>query len=382
MALKSGRWFSVQRMGALIRKEFLQLLRDRPTLAMIVLIPIVQLILFGYAINTDPKNLATAVNIRDHSEISRSFISGLSNSGYFKIMYETNSDEEGGALLRKGLVYFVVTIPESFSEDLVRGRQADILIQADGADPTAILGASSSLQGIVRTLAQKEFKGPLAFLRTNDSPVNVIVQKLYNPEGFTRYNIIPGLMGIVLTLTGVVMTALALTRELERGTMENLLAMPVRPVEVMFGKIIPYVLIAYIQAVIIVVTAKMLFDIPILGSIPLLFGVLLAFITCNLSLGFCISALAKNQTQALQMSFMVILPSILLSGFLFPFYGMPEWAQSIGSVIPVTYFIRVARGIILKGADFHDIEASFKALLIIMTVVMSLAVKFYRKTID
>ncbi len=378
----SSSGLSLRRMLALIRKEFLQLLRDRPTLAMVVMIPIIQVVLFGYAINTDPRHLPTALVVRDMSDISRSLVAGFHNSEYFQIVADVKSDAQAREMLQKGQLYFVITIEENFNRRLVRGEKPSLLIEADATDTAAIAGALAAVDGIMARLSSKEFIGPLAYLQRELSPINVMVQRLYNPEGFTRYNIIPGLIGVVLTLTGVMMTALALTRELERGTMENLLAMPVRPLEVMFGKILPYTLISYVQSALIILVAQTLFGIPILGSMSLFFLVLLVFIVCNLALGFCISALAKNQTQALQMSFMIVLPSILLTGFLFPFYGMPQWAQMIGSLFPMTYFVRIARAIVLKGAEFPEIWHNVWPMLLLMLGLTVLAIKFYRKTMD
>jgi len=373
--------FSAQRILAMIKKEFIQLVRDRPTLAMVVMIPLVQLILFGYAVNTDPKYLPTALISRDNTDITRSIVAGLQNTEYFRITDNISSDAQGRRLLQMGDVNFVITIPDNFTRDLIRGQMPQILLEADASDPTAIAGAIASIQGVGEAVMAKEFTGNLSYL-VAAAPFDITVHRLYNPEGFTRYNIVPGLIGIVLTLTGVIMTALALTRELERGTMENLLSMPVRPLEVMIGKILPYILIAYVQSGIIIVAAKMLFGIPILGSIPMLLVALMIFIVCNLALGFTISAVAKNQMQALQMSFMVILPSVMLTGFIFPFKGMPLWAQYIGHGIPMTYFNRIIRGIMLKGSDFTELWPSVWPLLIFMMVMTGIAMKYYRKTMD
>ena len=346
--------FSLRRTFAILLKEFIQLKRDKITLRMIIAIPIMQLLLFGYALNTDPKNLPTAVLSKDNSALSRALIGGLVNTEYFSIDQSLQSDKEGHRLLKRGDVLFVITIPNHFERSLIRGDRPQLLIEADASDPVAISGALSAANGMLQTVLNQELKGPLSYLVNNPPAVEIRSHQLYNPEGFTRYNIIPGLIAIILTMTGIMMTSLAMTREQERGTMENLLAMPVSPFEVMIGKIIPYVLIGFFQSALIVVFAKHLFDIPIIGSLTLLFSTLTIFITCNMALGFTLSTLAKNQAQALQMSFMVMLPSIMLSGFLFPFLGMPKWAQVLGQMIPATHFIRISRGILLKGSDFLD----------------------------
>jgi ABC-2 type transport system permease protein len=373
---------SLRRTWAMMVKELKQLRRDRATFAMMILVPFIQLLLFGYAINTDPKNLPTAVLAQDHSLFTRSIIAGLKNSEYFRIDREAASEDEARLLLQQGKVQFVVTIPDNFERDVVRGTKPSLLIEADATDPTASANAVSALGGIIDQIVKLDFHGALAPLQGKDAPFQVRVHRLYNPEGFSRYNIVPGLMGIVLTMTGVMMTALALTRERERGTMENLLSMPVRPIEVMAGKIMPYVAIGYVQATIIVLTAKFLFSVPILGSLFLLSGGLLVFIVCNLALGFTMSAGAQNQMQAMQMSFMVMLPSILLSGYMFPFLGMPLWAQVIGDMLPATYFIRIVRSILLKGSGLVEIWPHLWPLFIFMVLVTALAMKLYRKTLD
>lgn len=373
---------SLRRIGAVLIKEFQQLRRDRPTLAIMIMIPIVQLMLFGYAINTDPKHMPTAVLAQDHSTFARSIVAGLKNSDYFSIAREITSEAEGRALLQKGEMQFVITLPENFERSLVRGEKPSLLIETDATDPTASANALAALSGIVTLVIQHEMTGPLSSLKTQDAPFQAQVHRLYNPEGFSRYNIVPGLMGVVLTMTGIMMTALSLTKERERGTMENLLSMPVRPIEVMTGKITPYVVIGYIQAAIILLAAKVLFEIPILGSVGLLSATLIVFLICNLSLGFTVSAASHNQTQALQMSFFLILPSILLSGFMFPFQGMPQWAQILGSGMPATYFIRIVRGILLKGNDLALIWPDLWPLFIFMAVTTGIAMSLYKKTLD
>ncbi|MDD3370392.1 MAG: ABC transporter permease [Alphaproteobacteria bacterium] len=373
---------SLRRMWAIMIKELKQLRRDRGTFAMIVMIPIVQLLLFGYAINTDPKNMPTAILSQDNGPFARGIVAGLKNSSYFDIVREAASEDEARLLLQQGKVQFVVSIPENFGRDIVRGDKPSLLIEADATDPTASAGALGAVGGVLSQIVREDFRGALAHLKGTDAPYQVQVHKLYNPEGFSRYNIVPGLMGIVLTMTGVMMTAMALTRERERGTMENLLSMPVRPIEVMAGKILPYVGIGYLQAGIIVFTAKFLFGVPIIGSLWLLSLALIFFIVCNLALGFTMSSAAQNQMQAMQMSMTVLLPSILLSGYMFPFAGMPVWARIIGDMLPVTYFMRIVRSVLLKGSGFVEIWPHLWPMFIFMILITALAMKLYRKTLD
>lgn len=374
--------FSWQRLKAIIKKEFIQLKRDRATLGMIVMLPVMQLLLFGYAINTDPKNLPTAVISEDNSFLTRSIVAGLQNSEYFKITHNISSDKQGDELLRQGKVLFVISVPDNFTKDVLRGQKSEILLQADAADPTAISGAVSALEGITQKVVRENLNGSLAYLKNGQPAFSIIVHKMYNPEGFTRYNIVPGLIGVVLIFTGVMMTALAITRERERGTMENLLSMPVKPIEVMIGKIMPFVFIGLFQVGMVLLIARFLFFIPILGNIWLLFLCSLLFIICNLAIGFLISTVAKNQTQALQMSVFVLMPSIIMTGFMFPFQGMPAWAQAVGKCIPLTYFVRIVRGIMLKGADFSDIFPNLWPLAAIVFLLTAVTMKVYKNTLD
>lgn len=379
---KESSFFSFRRMRAVMSKEFVQLLRDRTTFSMMVMIPLVQLFLFGYAINTDPKHLPTAVLTQDHGIFARSFMAALHNSEYFDITHEPASEEEANALIQKGHVQFVINIPANFERDIIRGDRPALLIEADATDPVATSGALMAAAGILSSALAHDLTGPLAALQSTPEAVELRLQKRYNPEGFTRYNIIPGLVAVILMMTGIMMTAQAITRERERGTMETLLAMPCTPLEVMTGKILPYVIIGYIQAFIIIVVSQGLFDVPVQGSLWLMSLALLAYIACNLATGFTLSASAQNQTQAVQMSMMITLPSIMLSGFLFPFYGMPLWAQWIGSLMPTTYFIRIARGLLLKDNSFAEIWPHFWPLLLFVAVTILIAMKRYKKTLD
>jgi ABC-2 type transport system permease protein len=373
------RW---SRLLAILIKEFRQIQRDRLTFAMMVGMPIIQLILFGFAINTDPKHLPMAVVAADHSEFSRSFIQGLASSDYFKITHTLQSEAAADALLAAGEVQFVLVIPPDFARRLIRGERPAILLAADATDPSASGNALAAISGISAQTLRQSLSGPLANLRPTEPAFEVRVQRRYNPDGLVRYNIVPGLIGVILTMTMVMMTSLAMTRELERGTMENLLATPARPIEVMIGKIMPYILIGYIQVAVILVAARVLFEVPMVGSLALLSVALIAFIAANLAVGFTFSTLAKNQLQAMQLTFFFFLPSMLLSGFMFPFRGMPNWAQAIGELLPLTHFLRIVRGILLKGNVWHQIVPDLWPILLFMLAAGALALMRYRQTLD
>ncbi|MFD1557761.1 ABC transporter permease [Paraburkholderia silviterrae] len=380
--LKLSLAFSVSRWWSIVLKEFLQLKRDRVTFAMIVGLPIIQLTLFGYAINTDPKHLPTAIVVSDDSPFSRSFVAGMKNSDYFDVV-ETLPDEASARhALARGSVQFVLSIPVDFSRRLLRGERPSLLVEADATDPTAITTALAALPGLIAPAAAKDLTGPLAHLNGAPAAFDVQVHRLYNPEGITQYNVVPGLMGVILTLTMVMMTGLAITRERERGTMENLLAMPVLPIEVMTGKIVPYVAIGLVQATIIVLAARFVFDVPFAGSLVALYLSALLFIAANLTVGITLSSLAQNQLQAMQLAVFYFLPNLLLSGFMFPFAGMPVWAQRIGDLLPLTYFNRLVRGVLLKGNGWADLWPSVWPLAVFAAVVMAIAVRFYRRTLD
>lgn len=369
------------RFWAILRKEFIQMRRDRLTFAMMVGMPIIQLILFGYAINSNPKTLPTAVVAGENTPFTRSVFAAMENTGYFDIAYAVPA-AEAEALMARGDVLFVVTIPADFSRSLIRGEHPQLLVEADATDPAATSNALAALSQVVRTALARDLTGPLRALNGGAPPFELRVHRRYNEEGITQYNIVPGLIGIVLTMTMVIMTSLAMTRERERGTMENLLAMPVRPAEVMLGKIIPFVFVGYVQVVIILLIARYLFDVPMVGSLWLLSGVLIIFIAANLAMGFTFSAVAENQLQAMQMSVFFFLPSILLSGFMFPFRGMPEWAQWLGEILPLTHFLRIVRGILLKGSEMPEVWPELWPLLLFMAVVMLIAMVRYRRTLD
>ena len=374
--------FSLARFRGVVVKEFLQLRRDRLTFAMIVGVPIGQLVLFGYAINTDPKHLPTAVIAADRSEFTRSYVAAMRTSGYFDLVGEVADETAARDALARGDVQFVLDIPVDFTRKLLRGERPALLLEADATDPAATSAAVASAQSLVASVAAKDLVGPLSRLAESAPPFEVRLHKLYNPEGVTQRNIVPGLMGVILTMTMVMMTGLAMTRERERGTMENLLATPVRPLEMMTGKIVPYVFIGLIQATIILAAARWVFGVPIVGNLLVLYLVALVFVAANLTVGITLSSLAQNQLQAMQLTFFYFLPNMLLSGFMFPFRGMPHWARVVGSLLPMTYFNRLARGILLKGNRFPDLWPDLWPMLVFTAVVLIVALRFYRKTLD
>ncbi len=377
-----NRYFSWPRFIAVLLKEFVQMRRDRLTFAMIVGVPILQLVLFGFAINTDPKGLPAALVTGDESPFSRSLVSALENSQYFRFTRRAASEAEADRLLQLGAVQFVLVIPADFSRKLQRGEHPQLLLAADATDPSATGNAVVAMNYVLQQTLQREMPGPLATFRQGESPVDLRIQRRYNPEGATRYNIVPGLMGVILTMTMIMMTALAMTRERERGTMENLLATPVRPIEVMAGKIAPYVIVGYLQVSLILLAAKLLFDVPMVGSLLLLSAALVVFIAANLAVGFTFSTIARNQLQAMQMTFFFFLPSLLLSGFMFPFRGMPQWAQIVGEALPLTHFLRIVRGILLKGNGFSEISPELWPIALFMLLAGAVALSRYRQTLD
>ena len=374
--------FSPTRLWAMIVKEFIQMRRDRMTFGMMVGIPMMQLILFGFAINSDPKHLDTAVLMADQGPQGRTLLQAIKNSSYFEFVRQVSTEAEARDVLARGDVQFVINIPQSFTRDLLRGDRPSVLIEADATDPAATSNAIGSLRTLVNTSLQNDLKGTLSFLMGTDGPVDLRVHALYNPEAVTQYNIVPGLMGVVLTMTMVMITALAITRERERGTMENLLSMPTRPIEVMIGKIVPSILIGYIQVTLILTAAHFIFHVPMVGSLVLLGVSALLFIAANLAMGITFSTVAKNQLQAVQMSFFFFLPSLLLSGFMFPFRGMPHWAQVVGEVFPLTHFLRIVRGILLKGNGLDDVAQQLGAIALFAFIALLVAVKRYKQTLD
>jgi ABC-2 type transport system permease protein len=373
---------SVSRFRAMVVKEFVQMRRDRLTFGMMIGIPLLQLVLFGFAINSDPKRLPTAVLLADDGPYGRAVLYAIKNSDYFDFVRQVPTEAAADEALARGEVLFVVSVPPNFSRDLLRGDRPALLVEADATDPAATSNAVGSLQTLMQTALQNDLKGPLEPLAGTPGPVDLRVHARYNPEAITQYNIVPGLMGVVLTMTMVMITALAITRERERGTMENLLAMPTRPLEVLVGKIVPYVLVGYVQVGLILAAARYLFHVPMVGSIGLLLAVVFAFIVANLAVGITFSTLAKNQLQAVQMSFFFFLPSLLLSGFMFPFKGMPRWAQFIGEGFPLTHFLRVVRGVLIKGNGPADVGGEVWPILAFAAVAIVVGVLRYRRTLD
>jgi ABC-2 type transport system permease protein len=376
--LREPRFGFWRRSYAMVVKEFIQLRRDRVSFAMIIMIPVMQLLLFGYAINTTPHNLPTAVLLQEDSDLGRSILKALQNTAYFRFTQEAHSVRELDDLLLSGRVLFAVEVPRGFERAVRRGDHPALLVAADATDPIAASAALSSLGTVVQTALEHD-------LFTGDPPsmpFEIRAHARYNPAAESRLNIVPGLVGTILTMTMLIFTALSVTREVERGTMESLLSMPIKPVEVMFGKIIPYVMVGFLQAAIILGIGVFLFGVPIFGSLALLALLSTLFITANLAIGYTFSTLAQNQLQAMQLSIMFFLPSILLSGFMFPFLGMPVWAQYVGEALPLTHYLRIVRAIMLKGSNLTHLQYDAAALIGLMLLAMTIAVTRFRRTLD
>lgn len=376
---------SAARFVAVLVKEFIQMRRDRVTFAMMIGLPIVQLFLFGFAINSDPRNLPTLLELNDDGPIVRAIVSGMKTSDYYNFVGIETDPAQSALALRDGTANFVVVIPPNFERDVLRGRSPELLIDADAADPTALSGAVAALSGIINIAVDQSLQGaarPMQSQSAPEQPFSIVVHREYNPEGKTATNIVPGLLAVILSMTMVLITAVAIVREREKGTMETLIASPVRPIEVMTGKIIPYILVGYVQTIVFLVAARLIFGVPFDGEPFAFFLGFNLYIVVNLALGFLISTVTRNQMQAMQISFFTILPSILLSGFMFPFAGMPAWAQALGTGVPATHFLRIVRKIMLKGAGLPEITGDMLALGIIMFVIVTLAMMRYRQTLD
>ncbi len=373
---------SLARFGAVLVKEFIQMRRDRVTFAMMIGVPLMQLLLFGFAINSDPHHLPTLVEMADEGPVGRAILSGMRTSSYFDFRGVVTGPDVGDRALRDGTANFVVVIPPGFERDVVRGLSPEILLSADASDPSASGAAVAALAGIVQIAVGEVLTGPLRTAAASPAPVDIVVHRQFNPEGRTATNIVPGLLAIIMSMTMVMITAVAIVRESERGTMEALLATPVTPMEVMLGKITPYILVGYVQTAVFLLAGKLIFDVPFLGDGWAFFIGFNLYIVANLALGFLISTLARSQMQAMQLSFFTLLPSILLSGFMFPFAGMPGWAQAIGSAIPATHFLRLTRKVMLKGAELADVTQDMVAILAIMAVIVTAAMLRYRRTLD
>jgi ABC-2 type transport system permease protein len=367
-----------RRSYAMLVKEFIQLKRDRVSFAMIIMIPLIQLLLFGYAINTNPRHLPTAVLLQESSDVGRSILRALENTQYFKVTHIVRDEAEFNRLLARGSVLFAIEIPAGFERDLRRGDRPAILVASDATDPVASGSALAALNGVLQTALRYDHGIP----ETVMAPFEFRAHARYNPAAETSLNIVPGLVGTILTMTMLIFTALSVTREIERGTMESLLSMPIRPVEIMLGKIVPYIMVGFIQAALILSIGILLFGVPLLGSLTLLAALSTLFISANLAIGYTFSTLAQNQLQAMQMSLMFFLPNILLSGFMFPFAGMPVWAQWIGEGLPLTHYLRIVRSIMLKGATLPDLYFDTAALTGLMLFAMAVAVTRFRRTLD
>ncbi|NWG45080.1 MAG: ABC transporter permease [Alphaproteobacteria bacterium] len=382
MNTPGDRPFSLARMAAVFLKELVQMRRDRLTFAIMLGIPVVQLLLFGYAIDTDPRHLPMVVERRADGPMVRSLIASLRASSYFDIIAVTDRAGEGEAMLRDGRASFLLSIPEGFEERLVRGERPQILIAADASDPVAAGGPLGALDEIARRALAPELIGPLAGLAQGPPPYEIVRLRMFNPASVTAFNIVPGLLGVILTMTMVMITSIALTRESERGTMEALLATPVRPAEIMIGKTTPYILVGAVQTLLVLIAGRLLFAIPFTGSLGAFTLAAAVFIFTNLMLGYLISTVARTQMQAMQMTFFIFLPSILLSGFMFPFAAMPVWAQAIGEGLPLTHFLRLVREIMLKGGGYADIWNDLWPLLVTLALFTLGALARFRRTLD
>jgi len=363
---------------AMLMKEFIQLRRDRVSFAMIIMIPLVQLMLFGYAINTTPRDLPTAVLLQEQTDLSRSILAALQNTRYFKVTRLPHTEAEVDELLASGAVLFAIEIPSNFEQAVRRGDKPAMLVEADATDPVASGTALSALGQVLQTALQHDRDVP----DTPAMPFEIRTHARYNPAGVTQLNIVPGLVGTILTMTMLIFTALSVTREIERGTMESLLSMPITPVEIMLGKIVPYIMVGFVQASLIIGIGVALFGVPVIGSLGLLAALSTLFIAANLSIGYTFSTVAQNQLQAMQMSMMFFLPNILLSGFMFPFAGMPTWARYIGEALPLTHYLRIVRSIMLKGSSVSNLRYDGIALFVLMLIAMTIAVTRFRRTLD
>src|SRR6476646_3694130 len=372
---RGGLW---RRTFAMLMKEFIQLRRDRVSFAMIVMVPLLQLLLFGYAINTTPRDLPTAVLLQENTDVGRSILAALENTKYFKVTHIAQSEAEIDQLLASGKVLFAIEIPANFERSVRRGERPAMLVIADATDPVASGTALGALGEVLQTALSHDRAVPAS----PTMPFEIRTHARYNPAAVTALNIVPGLVGTILTMTMLIFTALSVTREIERGTMENLLSMPITPVEIMLGKIIPYILVGFVQAAMIISIGVGLFGVPILGNLAVLAGLSTLFIATNLSIGYTFSTVAQNQLQAMQMSIMFFLPNILLSGFMFLFAGMPVWAQWVGAARPLTHYWRIVRAIMLKGAALSDLHSDAAAMAFLMLIAITLAVTRFRRTLD
>lgn len=374
--------FSLLNLGAILAKEFIQMRRDRVTFAMMLAIPVLLLILFGYAINTDPKRLDAALLALGRDHYSRAIAAAIEVSDYYRFVAEPRTMAEAERLLATGEVAFIVVVPSDFATRVDRGDRPEILVVADATDPAAASGALASLATLGQRALLREQGREAEAAETQASRLTITVHRRYNPAGVSQLNVVPGLLGVILQMTMVMMTSIALTRELERGTMENLLAMPVNGAEIMLGKVLPYFVVGAVQVAVILSAARLLFHVPFVGSLLLLLGAILVFVMALVLLGYTFSTLARNQMQAMQLTFFFFLPSILLSGFMFPFHGMPDWAQAVGEIFPLTHFLRVIRAVMLKGGALGDVSFELSILALFIPAYALLALTRFRRTLD
>ena len=377
-----GRFFSLGRLLALLKKEVIQMRRDRITFAMMLGIPLIQLMLFGFAINSDPKGLPAALVAPTEDRFTRAIVSALELTGYYRFDYPHASAAEAEALITRGEVSFVVTIPSDFGRRVMRGDKPQILIEADATDPSVASGAISTLGTVAAEALLRETGAEAQAVEAAAAQMQVVVHRRYNPEGITQYNIVPGLLGVILQMTMVMMTAMALTREVERGTMENLLSMPATPVEIMLGKVLPYLGVGAVQVAVVLTASKLIFSVPFMGAMWLLLLGVFIFVSSLVILGYLISTASRTQMQAMQLTFFFFLPSLLLSGFMFPYRGMPGWAQALGEIFPLTHFLRLIRAVMLKGADYAGVAQPMAALALFVILYAVLALLRFRRTLD
>ncbi|KTD40252.1 ABC transporter permease [Legionella parisiensis] len=375
---------SLTRLGGLIRKEFILVSRDRGTIAMLVILPIMLLILFGFAIEFDPKHLPTTIISYDNSPLTRSYVSSLEASGYFKVIYEGFDENKRNEDFANGKISFAFTIPPNFTRKYVRNENPQLLVEIDGSDPGSSASALSNALPILNQTLDRFNKQGLGFSSTTHSnrSVDLITHRLYNESNISSYNIVPGLIGVLLTLTLVMLTSTAITSEKETGTMEMLLSTPLKPLEIILGKVIPYIVLGYLQLTSILIFGKVLIHIPTEGSILLLYIAVAPFLIANLMVGMIFSTIARLPMQAMQLSVFFQLPSMFLSGYIFSFYGMPTWAQFLGYCLPMTYFTRIARGILLKGNTLSQIVPNILPILLIAFILIILTGKIFRTKLD
>ncbi len=377
-----SKWFSIARIIALFRKEMIQMRRDRVTFAMTLGVPLMQLLLFGFAINTDPKELPAALVAPTQDRYTRAIVTALELTGYYRFDHVAVSATEAESLIERGIVSFVVTIPSDFARRVEREDKPRLLIEVDATDPAVASGAISTLSTVAAAALLHEQGTAARAAEASHGRLQIVVHRRYNPEGITQYNIVPGLLGVILQMTMVMMTSMALTRETERGTMENLLAMPATSLEIMIAKIAPFLVVGAVQVSVVLIAAKLLFSVPFVGDLSVLAIGIFLFVLALVLLGYTISTLSRTQMQAMQLTFFFFLPSLLLSGFMFPFRGMPVWAQTLGEVFPLTHFLRMIRAVMLKGADLQAVSAQISALIIFVVVLTLIALSRFRRTLD